>query len=125
MYGFSGTGANVALLISINWIILILMIMPDVDAANPYKLGQVDYFHNKIMVNSLKGQDQAMDWKEPVINTNGQVTYYMPPSPVLTLLENPTTDHARAYLAWQKLKVQKIIKAQEVIDQVIKEGETP
>ena len=110
------------------WIlaVLILMITLDVYAANPYKLGQVDYFHNKVTVNYLQDQDQSMDWKEPVINTNGQTTYYTPPGPMLVLLENPTPENAKAYLAWQKLKVEKITKAQEVIDQVLKEeGKKP
>ena len=81
-------------------------------AANPYQLGQVDYFHQKIQTESLQEDDEAMDWSEHD---------YLPPAPVLALLENPTPQNARAYLAWQKVKVNRIIKAQQAIDQALKE----
>ncbi len=109
------------------WIltILFLLITANLYAANPYNLGQLDYFHDKSVAKDSEDQNQSFDWREPVASSNGHITYYTPPGPMLTLLENPTPQNAEAYLAWQKQKVQKILKAQEVIDQVLKEGKQP
>ena len=119
MCGFFGIGARAVLacLLSLN---LFLMITRDLYAANPYGLGEVDYFHNKAKSKILK--NDSFDWTETSLTTEGKVTNYTPPTPMLTLLENPTVDNAQAYLDWQKLRVKKIIKAQEIIDQVLKEG---
>ena len=92
-------------------------------AANPYKLGQVDYFNSKAVASQdQETQEEIFDFRDPAIGADGKVNYYIPPSAMLTLLEAPTPENARAYLSWQKQKVARIIKAQQVIDQVIKEG---
>jgi len=85
-------------------------------AANPYKLGEVDYFRHK-NVGDSEAQYSPFDWREPTVSLDGHVTYYTPPEPMLTLLENPTAENAKAYLSWQKMKVERILKAQEAINQ--------
>ena len=93
-------------------VILILIMTSNSWAANPYKLGQVAYFSKENATSSDKNQKQEqIDWREP-----------SPPEPMLALLENPTSQNAKAYLAWQKLKVQRILKAQTMIDQALKES---
>ena len=101
-------------------VILILLITTNLYAANPYKLGELDYFYCKAKAKELK-EDKSFDWNEVSISASGSINYYTPPKPVLVLLETPTPENAKAYLAWQKQKIQKIMKAQEIIDQVIQQ----
>src|SRR5689334_13149972 len=102
------------------WLILFWLIATDIYAANPYQLGEVDYFHSP-QAKSLDKKEDVFDWREPSITADGKTTYYIPPEPMLVLLTNPTPEHARAYLDWQRQKVEKIMKAQEAIDHVLKE----
>ena len=95
-------------------VVFSLFFSTELYAANPFQLGQVDYFHQKVQTNSAQENNQDFDWNE-----HG----YLPPSSVLTLLDHPTPENARAYLAWQRLKVNRIIKAQQAIDQALKEEE--
>ena len=106
------------------WIcfVLILMLTTNIYAANPYKMGQLDYFNRKVVASQDQETNQYFDFRDPSIGADGKVVYYMPPSAMLTLLEAPTPENARAYLMWQKQKVARIIKAQEAIDEVVKEG---
>jgi hypothetical protein len=97
------------------WLILILM-MTNAYAANPYKLGEVSFFHHK-------EEMQSFDWQEPQVGSDGQVSLYTPPEPVYRLLESPSEANAKAYIAWQRQKVQKIINAQRAIESMLqKEG---
>ena len=102
------------------WIYSILILMASINrtyAANPYQLGEVDYFSHKEQIK------EAFDWHEPAMTSDGQLEVYTPPKMVLNLLENPTDTNARAYLAWQRQKVEKIIKAQQAIENVLQEEE--
>lgn len=92
------------------WILIILLLCPptNLEAANPYRLGELDYFSHQTQ--EKQEEHQSLDWSETT----------MPPA-VLTLLESPTPQNAKAYLAWQKQKVQRIVQAQAAIDQVIRE----
>ena len=101
--------------------VLTSMVASDIYAANPYKMGQVDYFRQNTSIHSSVEQASSFDWNEPMIGADGRVSQYTPPAPMLALLENPTPKNAKAYLGWQKQRVQKILKAQEMIDQVSKE----
>ena len=105
------------------WILVVLILITtfNVYAANPYKLGHVIYFYDKTSSNSKDNLSKEFDWREPLISPNGKVSNYTPPQVMVTLLDNPTPENAKAYLAWQRLKVLKIIKAQEMIEQVLKE----
>ena len=105
------------------WIYFILIwILPhNLYAANPYKLGDVDYFKDSLLSPS-KEEHKTLDWQEPFLNAEGKINFYTPPIAVANLLESPTDANAKAYLNWQKLKMQRIIKAQEAIDQAIKES---
>ena len=111
MSGFFGTGVCV---------VSVLLFSFNLYAANPYRLGEVDYFHNKLQAQAPQEEREPFDWREPSLTADGKASYYTPPAPMLNLLENPTPDNAKAYLDWQKQKVEKIMKAQEVIDQVVK-----
>ena len=105
------------------WIALFFItITSNIYAANPYKLGEVDFFHDRFQSRSLNEENKSFDWSEPSIASDGKVSSYIPPAPMLTLLEDPSPQNARTYLDWQKHKIEKIIKAQEAIDQVINEG---
>lgn len=99
------------------WLVLFWMIMPNLYAANPYKLGQVDYFHQY----QSKPAEQDFDWQEPLVVSNEQNISYIPPQPVRALLENPTPENAELYIYWQRQKIKRIIKAQEAIDKVLQE----
>jgi hypothetical protein len=115
MCGFTGIVANVVFKV-----FLVLMIFPlPVLAANPYELGEVDYFGHPEIVKDLK--QTPFDWRDVTRDPQGQTIVYTPPVPVINLLENPTRENAKAYLDWQRQKVQRIMKAQEMIDQVLKE----
>ena len=105
MFGFTGISGSV--------VFRICLFLPfNVYAANPYQLGQVDYFHENVQTESSRKDHETMDWNEHGV---------LPPVPVLALLENPTPQNARAYLAWQKLKINRTIKAQRAIDQALQE----
>ncbi len=106
------------------WIcfILIWIMSSNSYAANPYKMGSLDYFDRKIGASKAETK-QEFDFRDPTIGADGKVAYYMPPSAMLTLLEAPTPENARAYLLWQRQKVARIIKAQQAVDRVMKEQE--
>ncbi len=114
MSGFIGIGVCVVFRI----VVFGLMISISY-AANPYKMGEVDYFqqHNS-SDSSQMNQKSSFDFREPSVTAEGQISYYTPPSAVSNLLANPTSENARAYINWQKQKVQRIIKAQEMIEKV-------
>jgi hypothetical protein len=97
------------------WLIFLwIVIIPNAFSANPYQLGEVDYFHS---FQDRQEDEELLDWREFPLTSEDRSSYE-PPRVVLTLLEKPTLENARAYLAWQRKKIKKIIKAQEAIDQV-------
>ena len=70
-------------------------------AANPFHLGEVDFFHAYMQLNEDKGPDikiEANRWVEPMMMPDGQFEFYMPPLEVVEFLENPTEDSAKSYL---------------------------
>ncbi len=89
-------------------------------AANPYKFNELAYFERKkLQQEELTNHAEVFDFREPVLGSDGNMTYYTPPSAVLKLLQNPTYENAQAYMAWQKQKMLKINKAQQAIDLVV------
>ena len=113
MSGFIGIGACVVFRT-----LLLGMLMSHAYAANPYKMGEVDYFYKK----ADNEYRQDVDFREPTIGADGQISYYTPPSVMLDLLEKPTPEHAKLYLIWQKQRLSRFIRAQQAIDQVVKEN---
>jgi hypothetical protein len=105
------------------WLILIYFITPNLYAANPYNLGEVDYFKIESSDETLINETPSLDWREASVSSDGQTTVYTPPPAMLSLLENPSHENAKAYLEWQNLKVKKIVKAQQAIDEILLEGE--
>lgn len=80
-------------------------------AENLYNLGKVEYFPSKVKP-KLQVQHE-MDWQEPA------------PPLVLKLLNEPNEGNARAYLQWQRQKLERLINAQNAVRQVLlqqKEG---
>ena len=96
------------------------MITSSIYAANPYKLGEVDFFFGESQAKPVE-EKKVFDWRESSRTTDGKTIDYVPPVPILKLLQDPTPENARAYIDWQRQKVEKIIKAQQVVDQVLKE----
>lgn len=115
MCGF--TGISVSVVCSCLFI-CIFPIIPT-QAANPYKLGELDYFEDK--ATGIAKKADVFDWRDVVYNNNGSLDVYTPPAVVIDLLERPTIANARSYLKWQQEKVRKIIKAQQMIEQALKE----
>jgi hypothetical protein len=54
-------------------------------------------------------------WAEPIRTPDGRVSVYVPPKRVLEFLETPSEENARAYLAWQRERMEKIVRATEVL----------
>ncbi len=57
------------------------------------------------MREGFRQAQKIADWREPVDN----------------FLDNPTPENARQYLAWQDEKMQRVVKAQEVLAAVEQE----
>ncbi len=55
---------------------------------------------------------------EPQVAADGTVRVYLPPKPVRDFLEHPTPGHARAYRQWNAERLEKLLAAQAVLDQV-------
>ncbi|MDO8675403.1 MAG: hypothetical protein Q7K71_04730 [Candidatus Omnitrophota bacterium] len=66
------------------------------------------------MKEGFRQAQKIADWREPVLAP-------APPQPVADLLDNPTPDNARRYLDWQDEKIQRVLKAQEVLAAVEQE----
>jgi hypothetical protein len=98
---------------------IMLSVMPAF-AANPFNMGRVSYFSQERFNKRVAKMQEAIDWREPILNADGKTVYYIPPDPVLTFLNNPSPENAKAYLEWQHKKTERIIKAQKVLAQVHK-----
>jgi hypothetical protein len=57
-------------------------------------------------------------WAEPMVGTDGRVSVYVPPKHVLSFLQNPTKEGAKAYLAWQSERAGKLKAAIEALRDV-------
>ena len=92
-------------------------------ASDFFHMGPVEYFpgSKRSMREGFRQAQKIMDWREPVLAPDGRTTDYVPPRPVADLLENPTPENARQYLAWQDEKIQRVLKAQEVLAAVEQE----
>lgn len=57
-------------------------------------------------------------WAEPVRGPDGQLRVYLPPKPVRDVLEKPTPETARAYLAWNQARMRQMDEAVTVMRDV-------
>ncbi len=73
------------------------------------------------MKEGFKQTQKPIDWREPITSADGRTVNYVPPQPVADLLDNPTPENARLYIAWQDEKMKRIHKAQEVLAEIQKE----
>ena len=85
-------------------------------ASDFFHMGPVEYFpgSKRSMREGFRQAQKIADWREPVLTS-------LPPQPVVDLLDNPTPENARQYLAWQDEKIQRVLKAQEVLAAVEQE----
>lgn len=63
-------------------------------------------------------------WAEPIRMPDGRMTVYLPPKPVLAFLDAPSEESGRAYLAWQKARMEKIAQASEILGRLVQEGKS-
>lgn len=54
-------------------------------------------------------------WAEPIRLPDGRMTIYVPPKQVLAFLETPNEESGKAYLAWQKERMEKLARASEIL----------
>ena len=99
--------------IGVTAIVAVLCLCNPCFASNPFSMGKVDYFSENEL--SLKKTQELIDWREPMLSKDGQLTYYTPPKVMQQLLDDPTPENARVYIEWQKERTDRIIKVQEVI----------
>ncbi len=83
-------------------------------AVNPFALGKVNYFTDEKA--TLNHERQVFDWRETVIGPQGQLTYYVPPEPVIHFLDDPTPENAQLYLQWQNQRLDRIRRAGKVLE---------
>jgi len=55
---------------------------------------------------------------EPQIGPDGTLRVYLPPKPVRDFLEHPTRDNALAYRQWNRERLEKLVAAQAVLDEI-------
>ncbi len=60
-------------------------------------------------------------WAEPIRMPDGRISVYVPPKPVLDFLDSPSEESGRAYLAWQKARMEKIARASEILGRLVEE----
>ena len=86
-------------------------------ADNFFHMGPLEYFSDskRPVKEQFQRTQKAIDWREPALTSDGKMTFYVPPQPVLSLLEDPTPDNARQYLAWQDERMERVLKAQEAL----------
>lgn len=90
--------------------------------AADYGLSAIDFFGLKTqMAGSCIDQDSSADWREYRLGS-GNISSVRPPLAVLALLENPTEENGRKYLNWNKRRMEKLFKAQQIIDRLDREG---
>ena len=97
-----------------------------------YGFSEIDYFNMKGLKKTDKREihatvdknDEPIDqdlWIEPAISADGKVSYYKPPQVVVDFLDDPTKENGKAYIEWNKAKLAKITKAQEVLQELATE----
>ena len=120
MCGFTGATVNAAV---IRIAAVVLFCADHAWASGFFHMGPVEYFSDsrRSVQEQFRKTQKTIDWREPVLTSDGRVTFYVPPQPVLSFLEDPTPDHARQYLAWQDEKMERVLKAQEVLAEIEKQ----
>jgi len=102
------------------FVVVLVSFCPPVWAENFFKLEPIEYFQ---IIKKKDEKVHSFDWRTPMFNADGKVSFYEPPAPVLNLLNEPSLMNAKLYIAWQEEKMDKIKKAQQVIETIVKDGE--
>jgi len=104
MSGYFGAVVNVV----VKFLAVILLCVDGAWASDFFHMGPVEYFpgSKRSMREGFRQAQKIADWREPVDN----------------FLDDPTPENARQYLAWQDEKIQRVLKAQEVLA-AVEQGE--
>ncbi len=91
-----------------------------------FKDDSVDFFGDKArrVAESKERASNESIWAEPVRQSDGSVSVYVPPRQVLEFLENPSEENARKYLQWKHERMVKLQAAMEALKKAAAE-ETP
>ena len=82
-----------------------------------YGFSGIDYFGLRA-VDTGRAETFSSDdlWNDVKFLPGGGIEGYRPPQPVLDLLEFPSTETGQRYLEWNRLRLEKIAKAQKVLE---------
>ncbi|MBF0386647.1 MAG: hypothetical protein HQL20_02190 [Candidatus Omnitrophica bacterium] len=92
------------------------------DSARKYGLSALDYFSRVKLQDAGRAEFLADElWGEASRLPGGSVEVHYPPGPVLDFLQTPNAETGRRYLRWNELRLEKIQKAQEVLNKMIED----
>jgi hypothetical protein len=98
--------------------------------ADIYHFSEIDYFSEytqqhvlNTSINAVNDPVVESSWGEPLITSDGTLHNYKPPQIVVDFLEVPTQENALKYLRWNQQRIDKILKAQSVLDTMGREAE--
>lgn len=63
-------------------------------------------------------KEQIEMWAEPSVDESGRVVSKLPPLPVLKALTDPSEENIKAYLEWNKKRMEAIEKASKALNQL-------
>lgn len=66
----------------------------------------------------IKNKPHVSIWAQPIVMPDGSIQVYVPPPQVIGFLNNPTSRNAKEYLLWEKQRIDKIIKATQILQSV-------
>ena len=65
--------------------------------------------------NSGYTKEQLEMWAEPSVDASGKVTSKLPPLPAMRFMADPTPENAKAYVEWNRKRMEALEKAQQVL----------
>jgi thiol-disulfide isomerase/thioredoxin len=106
-----------------NILILFMVIAGLVKGDSFFGFDEVKFFEKPKQITTedkTKKETEIIEeiFAEPVVGPDGKMRVYVPPKQVLEFLKNPTEENAKAYLKWNQERLEKIVKAQEVLQKV-------
>lgn len=66
-----------------------------------------------------------ISWAEPIVGPDGRVQVFVPPPEVREFLEAPTRENGEKYLAWQRLRLERLRKAAQILAEIRSEVREP
>ena len=84
-----------------------------------YGFSHIDYFDANLTGNEPHDLFSTDDlWNETHDSSEGATEIYRPPKVVVQFLEQPNEENARKYIQWNTLRMDKIIRAQKILEQI-------